>query len=314
MKHQLLALYLTAFTTFGVTQLAQATPASFQESGDLNDNAARIQFPLNSGTANTPFTVSGSVRNNDKGDVFSFTHGAGFSRVNLTFSPGIGGELAMFVVEDNGNGVIDTGDRGLYKGLPTTNSSTHSFVTQPNKTYLVKIGQFGNPTGNSYRVILDPQPADPDRRVVQVTVVNAQAMSDFGDGAADFFTKVRINNGTRKESRKFDGQNSPTFNFVVEQSIPFDQQSVDLELSLIDSDVGNDDVADISPDFASRLLRLRYVPSTGEVFGFDGRRLGSKNSSITQQGDSNSNRASITFKVTDRPSTGCPTGVDCDRV
>lgn len=141
----------------------------------------------------------------------------------------------------------------------------------------------------------------PSSRTIRVELVKGAAISKFDAvDQADLYAKIRIDGGVTQETRKFNDNDLPQFNFISEQGVSSNKEAIDIEITLIDSDLGEDDVTDISPDLRSRTLKVKYFPRTGLVHDYQGDRIDFGRHGITSLGNDKSKTGMIHFKVTHR--------------
>lgn len=167
-------------------------------------------------------------------------------------------------------------------------------------------------------LLASPISAQTLERTVSIKVIKAkEILPSLIAGAASFFDEFVVNgqlpdfyvvptiDGKQlSKSRTISENNSPTFNHTVAAKVALGKARVPITLKLMESDtLDSDDTADISPISANEGLLLNYEPSTGKIYGPDGRHLGGRGQEITVQGDRSKHVARITFAISHQDAT-----------
>ncbi|MBE9029029.1 hypothetical protein IQ266_04540 [filamentous cyanobacterium LEGE 11480] len=169
------------------------------------------------------------------------------------------------------------------------------------------LSMLANPLSASAQRAPEPEDRNPSRRSEQVTltVIKAKALTKFDRKIRftkrhrpDFYLITRAS-GHRGRTRRKNNQDNPTFNHKVVVKPTKSSSGLVFNIQLLDSDIGKDDQADISPDRRKRDLSVVYTFRTGKISLFGQRQpvLGRVGEVITVKGDAKKNRASLTFKI-----------------
>ncbi|WP_421654375.1 hypothetical protein [Leptothermofonsia sp. ETS-13] len=160
--------------------------------------------------------------------------------------------------------------------------------------------------------LASPLSAQTLERTVNMTVVKASTkwVDSFDQGiiqyfAPDFYVIPTIDGRQLPKSKVVSDKMEPTFNHSVATKVSLSKTKVPISLKLMDSDTfpNSDDIADINPLPGQDVLTLNYEPSTGSIYGPDGRKLGTKGQAIAVKGDKDKHGVEITFIVTHKDTT-----------
>jgi hypothetical protein len=278
MKRQLWTIGLAAISTFSVLSLSLIAQAATQRTITDQEPNNSEQQPQSIGTLtfDTQYTINGSVGQGgtDLVDNYSFAVGRAARYVTNLSTSGIA-ELRLYF----NNSLI----ANHKPGQPIDR------VLQPGN-YRLEVFKVPSGSALTYGVGLITPPAPP----ISLTIVSAQAISDFDTGSqADFVIKPTIDSKAMP-SKKIADDDTPQFNHTVTASVDPTKQIIPINLRLEDDDPVGAQLADINPDPTINQLQLKYIPSTGVIAGPNGR-IGQVGETITVTGVGGK-RASITFR------------------
>ncbi|MBE9029027.1 hypothetical protein IQ266_04530 [filamentous cyanobacterium LEGE 11480] len=267
-------------------------------------------------TSSRPIEIKGQMFGNDSQDLYALNVGKNIARFRVSMA--LPRQARWELREDrNGNRRIDRGDRIILNNRNGTVNKAGS------KRYLLRIHQpASTPVGGTYRAFIQPirRVTVKQRRVI-LTIISASTKRRFDLGfpgtkksRADFYVKVDVNGKQALKTKTVKNNNRPVFNKTLVTTLPVTTQSIKYKIRLLDSDIGRDDKANISPKNSGNLLGskhliFRYRPATGRVSLATGHPIGRRGQAITVKGHGvftngigNRERlkgipASITFKI-----------------
>jgi hypothetical protein len=241
---------------------------------------ARQNNSLGSLTAKSVI-AQGETTKHDTKDIYAFTI-SGNSRRNVNFFlSGLKEHVNLKLMDVQGNHLIQSTLAGA-----TQRQFQQSLA--PGEYFVKVFNGSSNSKGSTYQLTLTdttpnpvapppgstpiplPQPAAPTRQFIEVSVEQIRAIDKFDVGTdnsarADFYTKVKIDNGSEQKSTPVQNQDLIRNVLTTNHVVSVFQRDVAINLSVFDQDLIFDDQADINPALGTKDLKMTLNTQTGDL-------------------------------------------------